>query len=253
MISDASFVGHDPRFKALVHRRLRKGWGLGLASLIMGAWALFLILACSRSWSWQNPWLYPAMALQTFLFTGLFITAHDAMHGTVSLNPVLNRWIGRLCLWAFAFNSWNRMLPDHHRHHRYVGTDGDPDFGPPRFGVWFFGFVFHYVRWYQILLCAVLFNYLQWLGVPGSSMVQFYIIPSFLSLLQLFYFGTYLPHLSDPVRGLVPNNAHRSRTQQARHLWAFLTCYFFGYHWEHHESPATPWWMLPLTKSSTFS
>ena len=253
MISDPSFVGHHPRFKALVHRRLRQGWGLGSATLIMVAWALFLLLACSRAWSWQNPWLYPAMALQTFLFTGLFITAHDAMHGTVSLNPVLNRWIGRLCLWAFAFNSWNRMLPDHHRHHRYVGTDGDPDFGPPRFGVWFFGFVFHYVRWYQILLCAVLFNYLQWLGVQGASMVQFYIIPSFLSLLQLFYFGTYLPHFSDPGRGLVPNNAHRSRTQQARHLWAFLTCYFFGYHWEHHESPATPWWMLPLTKSSTFS
>jgi beta-carotene ketolase (CrtW type) len=251
MISDVSFVGHQGEFRALVFRRLRRGWGLGFAAIVMIFWVMVLAGACSMSWSWLNPWLYGAMGFQTFLFTGLFITAHDAMHGTVSLNPVLNRWVGRLCLWAFAFNSWNRMLPEHHRHHRYVGTENDPDFGPPRFWAWFAGFVRHYVRFYQILLCAVLFNLLQWMGVSGSSMVQFYIIPSVLSLLQLFYFGTYLPHLNDPQRGMVPDNVHRSRTQRARHVWAFLTCYFFGYHWEHHEAPATPWWMLYLTKSST--
>jgi fatty acid desaturase len=27
-----------------------------------------------------------------------------------------------------------------------------------------------------------------------------------------------------------------------------LTCYFFGYHWEHHEAPGIPWWQLYLTK-----
>lgn len=248
-MKEATFVGNQREFKALVILRLRKGWGLGFAFLVMFLWASGLMVACSKTWSWFNPWLYPAMALQTFLFTGLFITAHDAMHGTVSLNSMVNRWVGRLCLWAFAFNSWNRMLPEHHRHHRYVGTELDPDFGPPRFWAWFVGFIRYYVRGYQILICAVLFNLFQWFGVPASSMVQFYIIPSVLSLLQLFYFGTFLPHFSDPSKGLVPDNAHRSRTQKNRHWWAFLTCYFFGYHWEHHEAPATPWWMLYLTKN----
>jgi beta-carotene ketolase (CrtW type) len=23
-----------------------------------------------------------------------------------------------------------------------------------------------------------------------------------------------------------------------------LSCYFFGYHFEHHDSPGTPWWRL---------
>ncbi|MEL7193577.1 MAG: fatty acid desaturase, partial [Bacteroidota bacterium] len=32
--------------------------------------------------------------------------------------------------------------------------------------------------------------------------------------------------------------------QKRNHMWAFLTCYFFGYHFEHHDSPNTPWWKL---------
>jgi beta-carotene ketolase (CrtW type) len=28
-----------------------------------------------------------------------------------------------------------------------------------------------------------------------------------------------------------------------------LSCYFFGYHYEHHESPQTPWWKLYQIKN----
>jgi beta-carotene ketolase (CrtW type) len=28
------------------------------------------------------------------------------------------------------------------------------------------------------------------------------------------------------------------------HLVGFFSCYFFGYHYEHHEFPGTPWWKL---------
>lgn len=31
-------------------------------------------------------WLWIHLVVQAYLFTGLFITAHDAMHGTVSPN-----------------------------------------------------------------------------------------------------------------------------------------------------------------------
>jgi beta-carotene ketolase (CrtW type) len=37
---------------------------------------------------------------------------------------------------------------------------------------------------------------------------------------------------------------HHARTLPRHHLWAMLSCYFFGYHWEHHQSPGTPWWRL---------
>jgi beta-carotene ketolase (CrtW type) len=27
-----------------------------------------------------------------------------------------------------------------------------------------------------------------------------------------------------------------------------MSCWFFGYHWEHHEHPRLPWWQLYSTK-----
>jgi hypothetical protein len=32
--------------------------------------------------------------------------------------------------------------------------------------------------------------------------------------------------------------------EKKNHVLAFFSCYFFGYHYEHHHSPGTPWWML---------
>jgi beta-carotene ketolase (CrtW type) len=39
-------------------------------------------------------------------------------------------------------------------------------------------------------------------------------------------------------------NKHQSATLKKNHFLAFITCYFFGYHFEHHDSPGTPWWKL---------
>jgi beta-carotene ketolase (CrtW type) len=36
-------------------------------------------------------------------------------------------------------------------------------------------------------------------------------------------------------------------------VWAFVSCYFFGYHYEHHDSPATPWWLLWRVKDASVS
>jgi beta-carotene ketolase (CrtW type) len=73
----------------------------------------------------------------------------------------------------------------------------------------------------------------------------FFVAPPVLSSLQLFLFGTYLPHRS-PTAKMAP---HHARTQRTNHLWAMLSCYFFGYHWEHHQFPHLPWWQLWRTKS----
>lgn len=33
--------------------------------------------------AWGNPWMYFHLLIQTFLYTGFFITGHDAMHGNI--------------------------------------------------------------------------------------------------------------------------------------------------------------------------
>jgi beta-carotene ketolase (CrtW type) len=65
-------------------------------------------------------------------------------------------------------------------------------------------------------------------------------VPPILSSLQLFYFGTYLPHKNPEAI----ENTYRSRTQNIHVFWGFVSCYFFGYHYEHHSKPFLPWWRL---------
>jgi beta-carotene ketolase (CrtW type) len=85
------------------------------------------------------------------------------------------------------------------------------------------------------------FNVLQ-IWVDQTNLLLFWVLPSLLSTLQLFYFGTWLPHRGEH------DNPHHSRTLKKNHLLAFLTCYFFGYHFEHHQAPGMPWWRLWRTK-----
>lgn len=103
------------------------GWLVAL--LVIGVWCLVLVLNMNRTFTFSEPAAWLWMLVQTHLFTGLFITAHDAMHGTISPNTRLNNWIGRMALYLFALNSWKKLLPKHHEHHRYVATDDDPDYG----------------------------------------------------------------------------------------------------------------------------
>jgi beta-carotene ketolase (CrtW type) len=66
--------------------------------------------------------------IQTHLYTGLFITSHDAIHGVVSPEyPQLNHGIGWVCATLFAFNNYAVLRKKHHWHHDYVNTDQDPD------------------------------------------------------------------------------------------------------------------------------
>jgi beta-carotene ketolase (CrtW type) len=77
-----------------------------------------------------------------------------------------------------------------------------------------------------------------------ENLILFWELPAVLSTLQLFYFGTYLPHRGVHDKG----NIHQSRSQAKNHIWAFISCYFFGYHYEHHAYPHMPWWKLFSTK-----
>ncbi|MBX7205402.1 MAG: fatty acid desaturase [Bacteroidia bacterium] len=193
----------------------------------------------------QNPvWVVYAL-LQMHLYTGLFITAHDAMHGTVSRNKKINGAIGRLSLLLYAALPYNSILPKHHLHHKHVATAADPDYHEGNFIRWYLRFIFQYLSWRQFIIPAVVFNLLHYaLHIPQANLIFFWILPSVLSTIQLFYFGTYLPHKNPEQL----HNAHKSRSQGKNHLWGFVSCYFFGYHYEHHDQPHLPWWQLWKTK-----
>ena len=224
--------------------RQRGAW-IGITVILL--WTIFLVINLWLPVEWLSPWTWLRLWLQMHLFTGLFITAHDAMHGTVAPGrPRLNHLIGRIAAFLFIFNNYQKLLPKHHEHHRFVATEKDPDFhrGNPAFLPWFIDFVKEYLTVFQVILAAVFFNMLLFLGFQEVNLILYWVAASILSMLQLFYFGTWLPHRGEH------HNRHYARSQSKNHIWAFLSCYFFGYHYEHHDQPGVPWWQLWKTKNS---
>ncbi len=217
--------------------------GILAAVLIIVLWlghlfySLFLIDP-----TWLSPLFYLHILVQTFLYTGLFITAHDAMHGSVSGNRRLNNFFGHLTTTLFAFLSFGRLSKKHYQHHLFPATEKDPDFSPDsnNFFVWWVVFMKNYITWWQILFMAITFNILL-IWFSEIRLLAFWVAPAILSTLQLFFFGTYLPHRMPVTDDM---NPHNSRTLRRNHFLAMVSCYFFGYHWEHHEWPTTPWWDL---------
>ncbi|ERM82866.1 fatty acid desaturase [Rhodonellum psychrophilum GCM71 = DSM 17998] len=212
--------------------------GVIIALTVIVLWFTSLIFLLNTEMSWSNPLTYLGILVQMHLYTGLFITAHDAMHGIVSPNKKVNHAIGWISAILFSYNFYWKLFPKHHEHHRFVATDKDPDYhASGNFFRWYLSFLLQYVTIWQILLMAGTFNILK-LFLPTENLIAFWMIPAILSTLQLFYFGTFLPHMGNA------HNRHHSYSQSKNHLWAFFSCYFFGYHYEHHDSPGTPWWNL---------
>ncbi|AFM04541.1 fatty acid desaturase [Bernardetia litoralis DSM 6794] len=214
----------------------QKGTYIGITVITLWLFSLGFLLSVYEI-NWYNPLTYLFFLIQTHLYTGIFITAHDAMHHTVSKNTKVNNIIGTIATGLFAFNYYPRLLKKHHEHHRFVATDKDPDFHHGNFWVWYFNFAKNYITIIQIILMAITYNILK-LIFPLENVIFYWMIPSVVATCQLFYFGTYLPHRH------APDNKHHSRSQAKNHVWAFISCYFFGYHYEHHDSPNTPWWRL---------
>lgn len=223
--------------------------GLSIAIALIVSWLGHLALGLSTPIQAASDllWVLPAMAFQTFLSTGLFITAHDAMHGTVTPGSRrLNDAVGTLAVTLYALFSFSRLRHYHGFHHGHPGSsERDPDFhdGQHRgFVRWYFRFTFRYLTWAQVAGMALVFNLLNhgW-GIPVQNLLLLWVAPSLLSTFQLFFFGTYLPHR----HASAANDTHHARSSDYPVWLSLLTCFHFGYHREHHEHPAVPWWRLP--------
>lgn len=224
--------------------------GVFMAFVVLLAWAghLFYVLLWVPV-DFTNPLMYVHMLIQTWLFTGLFITGHDAMHGTVSRVKWLNHGLGFAITLLYAGLWYPTLIKKHHLHHKHSGTAEDPDYSVTNQGFlyWWLKFMKQYITLWQFLIMAVLFN-IGLIFFSELQLIVLWIVPSIASTFQLFYFGTYLPHRLPHTEGMEPHNA---RSLKRNHLWAMISCYFFGYHYEHHASPHTPWWKLYSIKSKS--
>jgi beta-carotene ketolase (CrtW type) len=241
----------------LADRRRRSALGLTLAALILGSWLILHITSVffvdlSRTPVWLTAGI---MALLCWLYVGIFIVAHDCMHGTLAPGHArLNRIIGQVCVGLYAGFSFRDLHQKHLDHHRHSGTAGDPDFAEPQpmdFWRWYVSFMREYLTPRQMaLMAAQSVLYVLVLRASVENTLLFWIIPALLSSLQLFYFGTYLPHRP----GAEPFADHHRARSNGYPVWlSLLTCFHFGYHHEHHSKPGEPWWRLPAVRRQRHS
>lgn len=218
---------------------------MGWAALILLGWLATLVLFLPLDGLQHSPVpLLMAILLRTLLQTGLFIVAHDAMHGLLVPGvPALNDRIGALMLGLYAAVPYARSRRKHQDHHRAPGGGLDPDFHAPgrrSFLAWYGRFMAGYLRAPQLTLLLAAWGLLAWF-TSVTSVLLICTLPLILSSLQLFVVGTYLPH-----RGPQGDEEEHHATSLDLPEWlSLLACYHFGYHLEHHQSPDLAWHQLP--------
>ena len=223
--------------------------GLGLA--ILAGWLLLHVLGVFLYELPGSLWLVAGVILaQTWLSAGLFIVMHDCIHGSFAPGcPRLNRAVGRLCAALYACFAYRQLDANHHRHHRHPGTAEDPDFDardPRAFMRWYVHFFAGYYTHAQILRITLVALAYMALGAGLLNIIVFWAIPALLSSVQLFLFGTWLPHRHAEA-GFA--DAHNARSTEVGWLASLISCFHFGgFHHEHHLCPALPWWALPQAR-----
>jgi beta-carotene/zeaxanthin 4-ketolase len=226
--------------------------GLFVPFLLLAAWIISLLGVCGLDLVNCPSWLIVGLvALRTFLQTGLFITAHDAMHGSISKYRSVNEAIGYLYTALYALLPYRQLAAKHQLHHQHPASDLDPDFAEGQIFIWYCCFMGGYVsrsQFLKILLgMAATFALTQYFWqVSPLNLFLLWVLPIWFSSMQLFYFGTYLPHRWNASSQFIDH--HQARSSNLSTGWSLLTCYHFGYHWEHHEYPQVPWYKLPSLK-----
>jgi beta-carotene/zeaxanthin 4-ketolase len=234
-----------PNLLDAIRRGASSRRGLSIALAIIGVWAGSLVFLLSLDLSQISVTrVVLSMLGQTFLYTGLFITAHDAMHGVVSpQNPRLNNLIGSFTLLVYGLFPYRKLLKKHWLHHHHPASELDPDFhngSNKNFFAWYLYFMKGYWSWWRLFGLMAIFNVASIaFHIPEKNLTLFWVIPSIASSVQLFYFGTFRPH-QEPKQGY--DNPFRAKTYPLPSFWSFTTCYHFGYHRE----PQVPWWQLPV-------
>ena len=229
--------------------------GLVISGAIAAAWLISLIFLLSHgATTGSTVEITVWILLRTFLHTGLFVIAHDAIHGNVSpQHPAKNRWVGQLALALYGFLPYQTCCKLHWQHHAYPAQTRDPDFYPRPSGWlgwyfvrWYYNFISNYLTgfnagWIVMGVCLTISALFLVANVAMSAIVLFWLVPWILSSLQLFIFGVFLPHYTNDSN----QTSHQPRSYYYPIIFSLLACYHFSYHREHHTYPHVPWYQLP--------
>ncbi len=227
--------------------------GLAVANVIIFFWLASLIGFLTIDLA-QIPLIIIILGvlLRSFLHTGLFITTHEAIHGVLSKNRSTNDLIGYATSFLYALLPYKVLAENHRLHHRYPASEKDPDFylsDSNNFLLWYVSFMKEYQKgrqaWVLLIGMAIIFGTLICLHISSINIFLFWVIPILISSLQLFTFGIFLPHRQTEVGY---SDCHKANSNNYSVFWSFITCYHFGYHWEHHQYPNLPWYELPLAR-----
>jgi beta-carotene/zeaxanthin 4-ketolase len=231
--------------------------GLLILIGIFSVWLLSLfILLPLHSSSVPTIWLLLAVLERAFLHTGLFIIAHDAMHGSlIPQSRIWNDSVGRIAVSCYGFLSYEHCCSNHYQHHAHPGQVGDPDFYDGQRTqpiAWYLKFIREYLPLRRLGLflggwSLAFFSLHQVFQVSFINFGLFCILPLILSSIQLFVFGTYMPHRD---RFATQSSFHHIHSVDYPVWLSFLSCYHFGYHRAHHDFPHAPWYELPSLHQS---
>src|SRR5947209_3503411 len=219
----------------------------------------------------HNPWIYvaciPLYLLAAATLHGISLFTHEAVHGTLCPNPVLNDALGAVCAWPVLQNfAAYKVL--HLRHHQHLGLKGDPDhYANYTHWSWLL-FLMHWGRliagypayitaipilafrqargWERFWIlfevaCVVALGVAVVLSpIPRPLLIHAWLIPMLFINTLVNVRGmsqhTLLEHHSDPILG--------TRSILTNRVTAFFMCNE-NYHLEHHLYPGVPWYNLP--------
>lgn len=210
--------------------------------------------------------LAPLYLLSAAALHGISLFTHEAVHGTLCRNRVLNDVLGAACAMPVLQNcSAYRVL--HLRHHRHLGLEGDPDHYENYTRWSWMVFVMNWFRLlvgYPVYVTAIpilgfrqataqqrvaivaevvvlgAFAGLVWWSVPGLWLVQGWLLPmlvinTFVNIRGMSQ-HTLLEHASDSIQG--------TRSILTGPVVRYFMCNE-NFHLEHHLYPGVPWHRLP--------
>ena len=178
----------------------KNSWGLIIALSILTLWSINTFISLSSDLNLVSLWkLLILILVQTFLNTGLFITAHDGMHGLIyPVNSSVNNFMGSLMVNLYGLFSYQQLKKRHFLHHLYPATDLDPDYhhnSHSCFLSWYAQFMSKYMSYQQLLkLLFLVLTMVYLVKISWLNLIFCWALPLILSSLQLFTFGTFFPH-----------------------------------------------------------
>lgn len=172
------------------------------------------------------------MMILIWQYVGLFIISHDLHHNKNRTN--YQNLLGRLSLLFYGGFFLEDFSEKHEMHHKYPGQFKDPDFYDGNVILWYLNFMVQYINLKQVLTQLIFYNVLKYFQIENEQMILFWLLPSVLASIQLFFYGTYMVHEKN---GIIKNSKLPK--------WLItLTSYNFGNHVNHHKNPELPWFDL---------